>query len=148
MTTTSDNAARILKLEDNILRIMSQGSEMTASAIAKKMPPPVEDGSHIATLLKSMSRRRLLDNEDWTRGARFNSYVVYSITKRGQERADELRRGACPDGGTCHHNCLSSECFRVHHASPMGRGEGDWTEDEIKNHSKPSASIDSVIAEA
>lgn len=148
MTATSDHNERVLGLENNILRIMSMGSEMTASAIAKKMPEPVKDGSHISTLLKSMSRRRLLDNENWTRGARFNSYVVYSITKRGQERADELRRGACPDDGTCHHNCLAGECFRVHHAGPMGRGEGDWTEDEIESHSKPSASIDSVIAEA
>lgn len=31
----------------------------------------------------------------------------------------DTARRTCPDGGTCHHGCAASECFRVTHAGPL-----------------------------
>lgn len=40
---------------------------------------------------------------------------------------------ACPDKGTCHHNCGDGACFRVLHAGPLsGRYEGDVWPQEIR----------------
>jgi hypothetical protein len=33
--------------------------------------------------------------------------------------SDPRRRPHCPDGGTCHHGCDASKCFRVTHSGPL-----------------------------
>ncbi len=32
---------------------------------------------------------------------------------------DDLLDGACPDGGTCHHECVDRKCFRVKCCEPL-----------------------------
>jgi hypothetical protein len=57
-------------------------------------------------------------------------YVTDILTRAG------VMEG-CPDGGTCHHYCLASSCFRVQAASPLSIAgfEGDrWPADvEARN---------------
>lgn len=53
----------------------------------------------------------------------------------------------CPDGGTCHHECAASSCFRVKHAGPLsaaGYPGNSWPEAIRREHGAESTNATEV----
>lgn len=105
----------------------------TSREIARRIG--LEKGSQISSQIASLRYDGLIE-VCATRRERQMILLVYKLTHSGQKASDRVRQ-SCPDDGTCHHNCLAGQCFRVHHAGPLSRGEGDWTEAEINDYSDP-----------